>query len=182
MPQYLSDEDYRDYGQDLVSFSKKAALEVVSPHIAALQEDNAQLRHHLQVQARHALDQRVAAAVPNYLEIDRDPRWHQWLLGNDVLSGRVRQELLNEAIAHNNTGRVCSFFRQFENQAASQASYYGGSTSGKRTYSRAQIKQLYENHRRGDYAGRDAEWQRQEQDILAASREGRVLDPDRISK
>jgi hypothetical protein len=28
---------------------------------------------------RRNLDQRVAAAVPNYQEIDRDPRWLQWL-------------------------------------------------------------------------------------------------------
>ena len=30
MPQYLSDRDYQEYGDDLVTFSKKAALEVVA--------------------------------------------------------------------------------------------------------------------------------------------------------
>jgi hypothetical protein len=37
-------------------------------------------------------------------------------------------------------------------------------------------------HRKGAYTGREAEWNRQEADIIAAGREGRVLDPDRISK
>ena len=44
----------------------------------------------------------------------------------------------------------------------------------KRTYTRAQIQQLYEQHRKGAYAGREAEWNRIENDIFAAQREGRV--------
>jgi len=41
-------------------------------------------------------------------------------------------------------------------------------------YTRALIKQLYEQHRRGAYTGREGEWARQEADIIAASREGRI--------
>ena len=40
---------------------------------------------------------------------------------------------------------------------------------------RAQITQLYSLHRRGAYAGREAEWARQEADFYTAQREGRVL-------
>ena len=56
--------------------------------------------------------------MPNYREIDRDPRWHRWLLGIDVLSGRVRQQLLNEAISAAAAPRVISFFRGFLNEEA----------------------------------------------------------------
>jgi hypothetical protein len=41
-------------------------------------------------------------------------------------------------------------------------------------YTRAQIKQLYEQHRKGAYVGREAEWARQDADIIAAGREGRI--------
>ena len=65
------------------------------------------------------LDQAVEMAVPNYREIDRDPRWHRWLLGVDVLSGRVRQQLLNEAISSAAAPRVISFFRGFQQRGSS---------------------------------------------------------------
>ena len=42
-------------------------------------------------------------------------------------------------------------------------------------YTRDQIKQLYEMHRRGAYLSREAEWARQDADIIAAGREGRIL-------
>jgi hypothetical protein len=41
-------------------------------------------------------------------------------------------------------------------------------------YTRPQIKTLYEQHRRGAYLGREAEWTRIEADIFAAQREGRI--------
>ena len=69
------------------------------PKLQEIEQQNAELRQRLAKEARRRLDQAVELAVPNYREIDRDPRWHRWLLGIDVLSGRVRQQLLNEAIA-----------------------------------------------------------------------------------
>jgi hypothetical protein len=41
---------------------------------------------------------------------------------------------------------------------------------------------LYAAHRRGAYAGREADWNRQEQDIIRAAAEGRVAIPDNITK
>ena len=43
-------------------------------------------------------------------------------------------------------------------------------------------KALYEHHRRGGYAGREQAWAQQEADILRAAAEGRVLNPDNITK
>jgi hypothetical protein len=71
----------------------------------------------LAIEARRNLDQRVASAVPNYQEIDRDPRWHRWLLEIDSLTGRPRQQLLNDAIASTDAGRVAAFFRGFQQKA-----------------------------------------------------------------
>jgi hypothetical protein len=90
--------------------------------------------------------------------------------------------LLNQAIADNATNRVIRFFQQFQNQSASQAAYYGASSSGKPTYTRAQIAQIYAAHRKGTYAGREAEWARIDADIIRAAAEGRVLGPDYITK
>ena len=52
----------------------------------------------------------------------------------------------------------------------------------KPVYTRNQITKIYDQHRRGAYAGREAEWARQEADIIAAGREGRIQGPDYLTK
>jgi hypothetical protein len=142
-----------------------------------IQQDNAQLRQRLAVEARRRLDSQVATAVPNYQQVDQDPRWHRWLLGIDNLSGRIRQHLLNESIASGDTNRVVSFFREFEREAGgAQPSASTRATSrGARSpqiYTREMIRQLYERHRKGEFA--EAAWAKIEADIFAAQHENRI--------
>jgi hypothetical protein len=85
-------------------------LHAVAPHLQASEHQNLELQNRLAREARHRLDQQVERAVPNYREIDQDPRWHNWLRSVDPLSGRVRQTLLDEAIASATPHRVISFF------------------------------------------------------------------------
>ena len=129
------------------------------------------------IEARRNLDAAVERAIPNYREIDRDPRWRQFLRGTDPYTGQPFQSLLNIAIVDGDADRVAAIFRGFMNQAGGtqQASSTApGRRSGKPIYTRETIGQLYEAHRKGAYVGREAEWQRQEADIFAAQREGRV--------
>ena len=147
-------------------------MHAVAPHLQNLEQQNADLRQRLAVEARHSFDQRVERAVPNYREIDRNPRWHRWLLSLDPLSGCARQQPLNQAIVGSDANRVISFFRGFlqVDQATGQASLPASGRArspNKPVYARAQIA-----HRRGAYAGREAEWARQEADFYTAQREG----------
>jgi hypothetical protein len=207
-PRYLTEKDVQDYGSDLVNFTQRAAAEAMAPQILAIEQQNRELQARLAQEARARLDMRVEAAIPQFRDIDRDPRWHRWLLGIDMLSGRVRQTLLDEAISAADAPRAISFFRGFLNEefatghiepafnsqqpaapreaAVPLASLAapgrarpttGGDFGGlpeSRLYTRAQIAQLYTAHRKGAYVGREAEWNRQEADIIAAGREGRV--------
>lgn len=204
---YITEQDVQNYGSELIDLTQRAAAQVVAPQLQRIEEENARLREQLAREARRGLDQQVELAVPNYREIDRNPRWHDWLLGIDVFSGRVRQQLLNEAISSASAPRVISFFKGFlqeevatghrEPAPSSMATLArepavplvalatpgrarpatGGDTavpSNKPTYTRAEIARLYDQQRRGAYAGREAEWARQEADIIAAPLEGRV--------
>lgn len=112
-PNFITDQDVQNYGSDLVDFTQRAAAQYVVPHLQRLEQENEQLRRQQAVEARKLLDERVEMAVPNYREIDQNPRWHNWLRLPDMLSGRIRQHWLNEAIAAANAPRVISFFRQF---------------------------------------------------------------------
>jgi hypothetical protein len=206
-PQFLTPEDEQNYGRDLLNVAKRAAMETVAPHLQTLEQQNAELRQKIAKEQRRQLDNAVEIAIPDYREIDRNPRWHRWLLGIDVLSGRVRQTLLNEAISAGAAPRVVWFFKSFlseevatghvESASGSQPApapreptisltslaapgrarpATGGDASlptDKPVYTRAQIKQLYEQHRKGAYTGREAEWARLEADFFTAQREGR---------
>jgi hypothetical protein len=175
---YLTQHDVDHYGSDLLDVSQRAAMHAISPHLQLLAEDNAMLQRRLAAEARHRLDAQLERAVPNYREIDRDPAWHRYLLGVDALSGRVRQTLLNDAIASGSADRVAAFFRGFQQTAATQAPAAARAQmpSGQ-IYTRAQIAKLYRQHQQGAYNGREAEWARQEQDLFAAAREGRIRNP-----
>jgi hypothetical protein len=109
--------------------------------------------------------------VSNYQELDRDPQWHRWLSSSDPLTVRPRQV----AIARSDASRVKAFFQGFQQEAGgTQAPGRARSASAKPTYTRDQIARLYEQDRKGAYAGREAEWNRIEADIFAAQKEGRV--------
>jgi hypothetical protein len=184
MPNYLTERDVDNYGADLVDFSQRSALHALSPHLQNLEAQNHELHQRLAIEARHRMDQQVEAAIPNYKELDQHPDWHQWLLGVDNLSGRVRQNLLNEAKASGDAARCIAFFRSFFARPQPHASSSHGSSYGTRRatssvsgpiYTAAQIAKLYDQKRRGAYAGREAEWARLEADIFRAQVEGRVL-------
>jgi hypothetical protein len=179
---WLTQQDVNDYGGELVDFAQRAAIHAVAPHLTALEQQNAELQRQLAFEARRNLDQRVERQVPNFREVDRDPRWLSWLAGVDPLTGRARQVLLNDAIASTDASRVAAFFRKFQQEAGStqQASAPGrarSTSSGKPIYTRDQITKLYDQHRRGAYVGREAEWARLEVDIIRAGAEGRILNP-----
>jgi hypothetical protein len=177
---YLTQNDVDNYGRDLLDVAQRAAMQTVAPHLQNLEYQNAQLRQHLAKEARHRLDQQVEAAVPNFREIDRDPRWHRWLLGIDPLTGRPRQVLLNDAVARGNPTRVREFFERFQREAGGTQTYSAVSNrrarrSDRPIYTRDQISKLYRAHQQGAYTGREAEWARLEHEIIAAGREGRIL-------
>jgi hypothetical protein len=179
MPNYLTSDDERNFGGALLDVAQRAALEVVAPHLRQLQTENADLRARQMRESRRRLDEQVEAAIPDFREFDRDPRWHKWLLGIDLMSGRVRQQLLNEAIDSSDATRVRKFFDDFRRQAGQSTStsapgHTRSASSGKNFYSRDDITRLYEMHRKGAFTGREAEWNRIEQDIFAAQREGRI--------
>jgi hypothetical protein len=100
----------------------------------------------------------------------------------DVLSGEIRQRLLDEAVARADAARVINFFRGFL-QEASAAPGQGQAqpqyaAAGKRLYSRAQIAEMARRRRKGEFT--DAQWMAWEHELVAAGREGRVvgaLDP-----
>jgi hypothetical protein len=154
--------------------------------LARLGEQSQQLMQRLARETTARLDREVEAAIPNYQEIDNDLRWHAWLRAADPHTGRMRQELLNDAIAAGSATRVVAFFRGFLREQGSQTTPVFDWGPGQvlertrprpqgRIYSRDEVKRLYELHRKGKFVGREDEWNRLEWEIIRAGREGRIL-------
>ena len=188
MANYLTSDDIQNYGSDLIDLTQRSALHAVAPHLQEIQQQNAELQRQLAREARRNLDAAVERAIPNYREVDRDPRWHHWLLEIDPLTGLRRQQILNDAIQSTDAGRVAAFFKGFMREAgniqpASAHAERARTTSSNRpTYTHEQIGQLYSAHRRGEFAGREAEWARIEADFFRAQREGRVVGMPYLTK
>jgi hypothetical protein len=183
---YLTQADVDNYGHDVIDFAQRAAAQAVAPDLVRLQQETERLRQNQARQSRQALDQAVAMAVPNFREIDRDPRWHEWLRGTHDLSGRSRQQWLNDAVNHGDAARVIQFFRGFLQQAGAagphqyqqQQSYpaYRATAGGRPVYSRADIEKAHRDYMRGAYRGREFEYQKLSNEFIRAAREGRIAD------
>jgi len=112
--------------------------------------------------------------VPNFREIDRDPRW---------LHG-CRAAMFCQARSDSNSSTMQSqgampgaSSRSFEASCKKQQPLpvmdNRQATARKRIYTRAQIAEMARLRRKGAYS--DAQWAAWEAEIVAAGREGRVI-------
>jgi hypothetical protein len=121
-------------------------------------------------------------------DVTADARWYRWLEDIDPATGRMRRQLFDDAMAQGDHAQARTLVEQFEHARATgmfgfrQQIAQFAMPQDKPFYTRPQIAQLYSQHRRGAYIGREAEWQRIEQDIIAASAEGRVANAVPLAK
>jgi hypothetical protein len=110
---YLTEKDVQDYGPDVLDLAQRAAKHAIAPDLDRMAEENARLRKQIAEDRKRGLYQTLDAQIPDWRQIDNNPRWRQWLLLPDLYSGRIRQQLLNDAIQAADATRVSSFFRGF---------------------------------------------------------------------
>jgi hypothetical protein len=109
----LTKEDTETYGEDFLNVAQRAALQAVAPKLAALEADNLALKQQLRRQNVDHITTSLDREVPNWRQINSSPRWLAWLRLPDFYSGRVRQELLNQAHQAADAARVSRFFKGF---------------------------------------------------------------------
>jgi len=177
---YLTQRDVDDYGHDVLDLAQRAALHALAPDLQALNHANADLRAQLAQERQRGLHPTLDAQIPDWRQIDSDPRWRQWLLLPHEYSNRPRQMHLNDAIQAADAARVISFFRGFLREGGAaprpeQEPHRPAATGGKRTYTRAQIEQASRDFLRGRIAP-DA-YAKLSADMHAAIKENRIVGP-----
>jgi len=175
---YLTQQDLDNFGPELLDVAQRAARHAMAPALNRLEQENEELRDEVTRAAKTSIDQYLDANVPNWREINNDPRFHSWLLAPEPYSGIIRDRLLKDAAHSANAPRVASFFKGFlaaAGQAPAGRTPQRGSRalSGKPVYTRSQISQMWSMRRKGEI--NDQEWARWEHELVAAGREGRIV-------
>lgn len=132
----------------------------------------------------------LSSAVPNWEQINADPKWLEWLAKVDQVYGQSKQQALDAAYSALDAQRTIGIFKAFleaqpkPRPADSLATQVAPATSGapptaqaapvKRIIGQQEIQQFYHDVRRGLYTTRQAEMQRRENEINEALAEGRV--------
>ena len=138
--------------------------------------------------ARTPLEQQLDAAVPQWRQIVSDPGWDAFLAIPNRLTGQTKGQLLDHANATSNVAGMAELIKEYawrlqmrELDRAAMSGYpaFNGRRS---TYTREQIAANYHAHQRGEFAGREADWDALERSMIAAAREGRVANALPLAK
>jgi len=211
--QLLNENDVKEYGSEMIDFARRVTREEVAPLAQAVHDLNRRLE---QLQGIAPVVQRVAAnqqvtaeqsfttaltrAVPDWGQVNGDPRFHDWLLTPDAMTGITRQTYLADAEQTLDLNRVVSIFQAWKRDAGvtetpqpvakqttatsnlekmvapgrASAASAAPTQKAEKTYTPQDISRFYAEKLHGKYRGREAEAQAIERDIFDAQRSGRI--------
>ena len=215
----VTDADRQEFGEDLVDFVRRVAQDTYGSDVQTLKTTVGELGNTVSSVSGRQRDADTERAqtdreraythlrehVPEWEELNVDPKFLSWLAQYDPLSGATRQSLLNGALEANDGPRIVEFFKRFkaehvavapspspqpteetaeptpavrmEDYAAPETgSGVGGAQQEKRYWRRAEITKFYNDCASGKYRKREKERRRLERDIIAAQTEGRIID------
>lgn len=195
-------KDIENFGQDLVDMVSRIATQAIGQlsvkfdgkatqlegKIAVLEQSLKGATQQVAMTAEQSFFDRVSKLVPNWEEVNTQPAFLAWLNEVDPVYGAPRQAALQRAQESLNADHAAAVFKAFigpqpqakkKDPLESQVSPRGAATVAptpveKQVLTQAQITKFYDDVRRGNYRGQDAEVARIEQVINTALAEGRV--------
>lgn len=119
----VTDKDREVYGEELLDVVARVARDAVAPEIDQTQQQVRQVGQRVTQTATQNLYADLAREVPDWREVNVNPRFKVWCHQPDVYSGALRGALLNAAFKAANAPRVAAFFKGFlaEEQATGNA-------------------------------------------------------------
>jgi hypothetical protein len=113
-------------------------------------------------------------AAPNWREINRNPRWLQWLQEIDSLSGRTKQQGTRREKSRSSVASSKRWAKLLDgpDRRGPKSPFIRALRLLSSTVRTAKVRTF----------GREAEWARQDADIIAAGREGRIRGAEPVLK
>jgi hypothetical protein len=179
-PQLITDQDRENYGSELIDMTQRAAMEALSPELQRLHAENQALRQMAARSQNSEIQRTLDQSVPGWRATYADERFSRWLSTPDDYSGAVRSQLLRDAVAKGDAGRVAAIYKGFRQEEGHQAPAHQPRAAQSRQtapssaiLTRPQIAALYERHRKGEF--NDDQWAQIEPAIFNAANQGRVV-------
>jgi len=117
----VTDEETVEFGADLLDVQRRIAQEELTPVLAQLEkirQENKDLREQLgQTEAQVAsssFEQRLAAAVPDFNEVNADPRWVAWLDEVDPMIRAPRRTVAQAAYERGDAEATAAYVNLFK--------------------------------------------------------------------
>lgn len=199
----VTDEDVQNFGEDLIEVQRKVAREVTAEFeqkLEAMRSENSELRELLGTTENKVsvsnFETRLHRLVPDFQELDSDPRWISWLDEVDpVLRGPRRTialqayqsgdadavayyvGLFKDSIATEEPTRVSPQTKELERQIqpSRNASNATPVSQKGRTYTTNEIGRMFQKAAKLGGSGRIDEAKKLEAEIDAAYTQGRVV-------
>ena len=116
----LSPQEVSEYGEEFLDVVGKKAQEAATPLVSSLKQEINELRQQLghvggsiAQNARERMFGQLDESIEGWRDINKDPRFLQWLALPDTYSGAIRHNLLKAAWERNDTPRAAAFFKGF---------------------------------------------------------------------
>jgi len=200
VPEIDTKKDAEVFGEDLVQMvvrivdSKFGRLvNDFDERLKVIEARHAATTETVQKTAKEVFLDRVKQAVPDLDAVNTNPAFLEWLADTDLVSGYVRQDILDHAAGSLDVGRVVGIFnafkatqapaqatvappakQQLERQVAPRSTAPAATPDTPRIYTVADVEQFYADVRRGLYRGKDAQAAAIEAELNQALSEGRV--------
>lgn len=195
----VTDADVQAFGEDLIEVQRKVAREVAAEfrsELDAMKAENEKLREQLNTTGSQvseaSFEQRLYRMVPDFQDVNADPRWINWLNEVDPLLRAPRKTVAQEAFNHGDAEAVAHYVGMFkasitpaepvndkaaelEKQIQPKRSAATAPVSPQaRIYTDAQIQKMFQKSVELGSRGQRDEAAKLEAEIDAAYREGRV--------
>jgi hypothetical protein len=121
-PRTVTNEDVETYGPELIDFVTRAARGAVAPDLQQVSQQARQANQAVRQTSQQRMEMDLDRSLPQWRELNTNPRFKQWAGLRDVYSNQVRKNLINDAAKAADAPRVAAFFQAFlaEEQATGQ--------------------------------------------------------------
>ena len=197
---FVSDKDVETFGQDLIDLQRRVAEEVgakFESKLETLQAQNTALQAQLEKTGNRVsemtFEQQLAVAVPDFDEINADPKWVAWLDEYDPLLRSERRVVAQKAVSAGDVDAIRDYVKIFrgihqpagvskrqtelERQVAPSrtSASNGNATPQGKVYSNEQLENLFTKVRQMNIRGEHDAAATLEAELSAACVEGRVI-------
>jgi len=195
----VTDADVQAFGEDLIEVQRKVAREVAAEfrgELDAMKAENEKLREQLNTTGSQvseaSFEQRLYRMVPDFQDVNADPRWINWLNEVDPLLRAPRKSVAQEAFNRADAEAVAHYVGMFKSSIApvepvnDKAAELEKQIQPKRSastapispqariYTDAQVQKMFQKSVELSSRGQREEAMKLEAEIDAAYREGRV--------